>query len=146
MICFVVIGESVTSGNEGVPPLSNHHEQYRSHPWNINSWPQNKNSVLRHIIGDELITGVMVPWLYVGSCMSAFCWHVEDHFLYSVNYLHAGAKKVWYGVPSAAATDFEAAMKDALPHLFKADPNLLHRLVTHMSPNELIRRGVPVHR
>lgn len=32
--------------------------------------------------------GVMVPWLYVGSCMSAFCWHVEDHSFYSVNYLH----------------------------------------------------------
>ena len=37
---------------------------------------------------------MMVPWLYVGSCLSAFCWHVEDHALYSVNYLHMGAPKV----------------------------------------------------
>jgi hypothetical protein len=50
--------------------------------------------VLRYLIGEELITGVMVPWLYVGSCLSAFCWHVEDHALYSVNYLHLGAPKV----------------------------------------------------
>lgn len=53
-----------------------------------------QGSVLRYVMGDELITGVMVPWLYVGSCLSAFCWHVEDHALYSVNYLHLGAPKV----------------------------------------------------
>ena len=49
---------------------------------------------MRYLVGEELITGVMVPWLYVGSCLSAFCWHVEDHALYSVNYLHMGAPKV----------------------------------------------------
>ena len=53
-----------------------------------------QGSVLRYLVGEELITGVMVPWLYVGSCMSAFCWHVEDHALYSINYLHQGAPKV----------------------------------------------------
>lgn len=53
-----------------------------------------QGSVLRYYIGDELITGVMVPWLYVGSCMSAFCWHIEDHALCSINYLHMGAPKV----------------------------------------------------
>lgn len=52
-----------------------------------------QGSVLRYLVGEELITGVMVPWLYVGSCMSAFCWHVEDHALYSINYLHQGAPK-----------------------------------------------------
>lgn len=56
-----------------------------------------QGSVLRYLVGEELITGVMVPWLYVGSCLSAFCWHVEDHALYSVNYLHMGAPKVPLG-------------------------------------------------
>ena len=50
--------------------------------------------MLHYLIGDELITGVMVPWLYVGSCMSAFCWHIEDLSFYSINYLHMGAPKV----------------------------------------------------
>ncbi|GMH38533.1 hypothetical protein BSKO_06417 [Bryopsis sp. KO-2023] len=128
------------------PEVEKKIQEYAAHPWNINSWPRRYDSVLRHVEGDELITGVMVPWLYMGSCLSAFCWHVEDHFLYSVNYLHKGAKKVWYGVPGRACKDFEMAMKDALPHLFEADPNLLHRLVTHLSPRELQNRGVPVHR
>ena len=51
----------------------------------------------RYLTAEELITGVMVPWLYVGSCLSAFCWHVEDHALYSVNFLHMGAPKVGGG-------------------------------------------------
>lgn len=37
---------------------------------------------------------MQVPWLYVGSVLSAFCWHIEDHALYSVNYHHLGAPKV----------------------------------------------------
>lgn len=54
--------------------------------------------------------------------------------------------QVWYGVPASAGEQFDAAMRDAVPHLFAEDPLLLHRLVTHMSPAELRRRGVPVHR
>jgi len=88
----------------------------------------------------------MVPWVYFGSSLSAFCWHIEDHALYSVNYLHKGASKIWYGVPSSRSADFEAAMADAFPKLFKNDPSLLHRLVTHLSPVELKWRGVPVYR
>ncbi|PNH12084.1 putative lysine-specific demethylase JMJ14 [Tetrabaena socialis] len=127
-------------------PLDERGRHYACHPWNINNLPRATGSVLRYIETDELITGVMVPWLYVGSAMSAFCWHVEDHALYSINYMHAGAQKVWYGVPAHASDQFEAAMRDAVPHLFAEDPLLLHRLVTHMSPTELRRRGVPVHR
>ncbi|KAG1665572.1 hypothetical protein FOA52_000719 [Chlamydomonas sp. UWO 241] len=121
-------------------------EEYRTHAWNINCMTRSKDSVLRYVRCKELVTGVMMPWLYVGSCMSAFCWHVEDHSLYSVNYLHMGAPKIWYGVPSAAAAAFEDAMRDALPHLFEEDPMLLHRLVTMLSPSELVVRGVPVSR
>ncbi|BDA42391.1 probable lysine-specific demethylase JMJ703 at N-terminal half [Coccomyxa sp. Obi] len=119
---------------------------YSEHKWNINNMPRCKGSVLRYLVGEELITGVMVPWLYVGSCLSAFCWHVEDHALYSVNYLHMGAPKVWYGVPAHASEALEIAMRDALPHLFEHSPDLLYQLVTLVSPTQLRARGVPVHR
>ncbi|KAL4527022.1 hypothetical protein Ndes2526A_g01436 [Nannochloris sp. 'desiccata'] len=128
------------------PPSTDAEKLYAEHPWNINNMPRSKSSMLRYLLGDGLITGVMVPWLYVGSCLSAFCWHVEDHALYSVNYLHMGAPKVWYGVPADATLALEEAMKDALPHLFESNPGLLHQLVTTLSPMELKKRGVPVHR
>ena len=35
----------------------------------------------------------------MGSVLSAFCWHVEDHALYSVNYHHLGAPKVPHPPP-----------------------------------------------
>ena len=42
------------------------------------------------------VEGLTYPWLYFGALFSTFCWHVEDHFLYSVNYLHTGASKTWF--------------------------------------------------
>lgn len=121
---------------------------YRNHPWNVNNMPLAYNSLLRYVHHgkNSLISGVMVPWMYIGSCFSAFNWHVEDHALYSVNYIHFGSPKVWYSVPGDCSEQLEKAMRDALPHLFEASPSLLYELVTQLSPQELIRRGVPVYR
>lgn len=55
--------------------------------------------------------------------------HVEDHHLYSMNYMHFGASKMWYGVPGKDAIKLEAAMKKHLPNLFAEQPDLLHKLV-----------------
>lgn len=121
-------------------------DAYRSHPWNVNNISLASKSLLRYVDDDELISGVMVPWMYVGSCFSAFNWHVEDHALYSINYIHFGSPKVWYSVPGDFSEQLEAAFKDALPHLFEASPSLLHQLVTQLSPVELVKRGVPVYR
>ena len=49
-------------------------------------------------------------------------------------------------MPASAAAALEAAVRDALPDLVDAAPNLLYQLVTMVSPAELIRRGVPVRR
>jgi hypothetical protein len=75
-------------------------KHYAEHPWNVNNVPRSKNSLLRYMEVSQPITGIMVPWLYVGSCLSAFCWHVEDHALCSINYLHLGAPKVGAVMPA----------------------------------------------
>ncbi|XP_078063186.1 lysine-specific demethylase 5C-like [Mustelus asterias] len=77
-------------------------------------------------------------------CFAAFCWHIEDHWSYSINYLHWGEPKTWYGVPSYAAEQLEAVMKKLTPELFESQPDLLHQLVTIMNPNILMSHGVPV--
>lgn len=56
--------------------------------------------------------------------------HVEDHHLYSLNYLHFGDPKVWYGVPGSSASMLEETMKTNLPDLFEEQPDLLNELVS----------------
>ncbi|KAH0930373.1 hypothetical protein HID58_016100 [Brassica napus] len=112
--------------------------------WNLNNLPRLSGSLLSFERGD--ISGVLVPWVYVGMCFSTFCWHVEDHHLYSINYNHFGEPKVWYGVPGTHATSLEKAMRKHLPDLFEETPDLLHGLVTQFSPSILKDEGVPVYR
>jgi len=119
-------------------------EPYINSSWNLNNLPVLSSSVLGHINAD--ISGMKVPWMYVGMCFATFCWHNEDHWSYSINYLHWGEPKTWYGVPGSQADKFEDAMKQAAPELFQSQPDLLHQLVTIMNPNILMQSGVSVYR
>ncbi|PON55481.1 FY-rich [Parasponia andersonii] len=119
-------------------------QQYIKSGWNLNNFPRLLGSVLSYESSD--ISGVLVPWLYIGMCFSSFCWHVEDHHLYSLNYMHWGAPKMWYGVPGRDACKLEVAMRKHLPDLFEEQPDLLHKLVTQLSPSILKSEGVPVYR
>uniref|UniRef100_A0A3Q2XTK8 [histone H3]-trimethyl-L-lysine(4) demethylase n=1 Tax=Hippocampus comes TaxID=109280 RepID=A0A3Q2XTK8_HIPCM len=128
--------------NNGKRILTKEEEDYARSGWNLNVMPVLEQSLLCHINGD--ISGMKVPWLYVGMVFSAFCWHIEDHWSYSINYLHWGEPKTWYGVPSVAAERLEGVMKKLTPELFEFQPDLLHQLVTIMNPNILMAHGVPV--
>ncbi|PIA16685.1 JmjC-domain-containing protein, partial [Coemansia reversa NRRL 1564] len=117
-------------------------EDYARHPWNLNVLPFQQASLFNYIRQD--ISGMMSPWIYVGMCFSTFCWHNEDHYTYSVNYQHWGDTKTWYGVPGRHADMFEEAMRQTVPQLFEEQPDLLFQLVTMLSPDVLVRRGVDV--
>lgn len=109
--------------------------------WNINNLA---NATFLHHI-NEAVAGVTRPMMYVGMLFTNFCWHTEDNYLYSVNYVHAGQPKLWYGIPGSAADQFELAMQNKLPELFQRNPNLLHLLITQLSPQALTEAGVPVY-
>ncbi|XP_010255404.1 PREDICTED: lysine-specific demethylase 5B isoform X2 [Nelumbo nucifera] len=117
--------------------------EYCASPWNLNNLPKLQGSVLRAV--HHNIAGVMVPWLYIGMLFSSFCWHFEDHCFYSMNYLHWGEPKCWYSVPGSEAHSFEQVMKNCLPDLFDAQPDLLFQLVTMLNPSVLQENGVPVY-
>lgn len=118
-------------------------DHYSTDPWNLNVLPLDRESLFRHIKTD--ISGMTVPWLYVGMCFSTFCWHSEDHYTYSANYHHFGATKTWYGIPSSDTELFEAAMREAVPELFEQQPDLLFQLVTLLQPEKLKKAGVQVY-
>ncbi|XP_004302095.1 PREDICTED: putative lysine-specific demethylase JMJ16 [Fragaria vesca subsp. vesca] len=147
----VLYGADLETGvfGSGFPKMSRQdgstsEEQYITSGWNLNNFPRLPGSVLSYESSD--ISGVLVPWLYIGMCFSSFCWHVEDHHLYSLNYMHWGAPKLWYGIPGSEACRFEEVMRKHLPDLFEEQPDLLHKLVTQLSPSILKSNGVPVYR
>ncbi|TBU33002.1 PLU-1-like protein-domain-containing protein [Dichomitus squalens] len=133
-----------TTHGSGMPTLETHPlDPYSKDPWNLNNIPILPQSLLRYIKSD--ISGMTVPWTYVGMIFSTFCWHNEDHYTYSINYMHWGETKTWYSIPGSSAEKFEAAIKKEAPDLFEAQPDLLFQLVTLMNPQRLKEAGVEVH-
>ena len=133
-----------TTHGSGFPTIETHPtDPYSTDPWNLNVLPLDNQSLFRHIKSD--VSGMTVPWLYVGMMFSTFCWHTEDHYCYSINYQHFGATKTWYGIPGSDAAKFEAAMRNAVPELFETQPDLLFQLVTMLSPGRLLEEGVKVY-
>ncbi|KUL92420.1 hypothetical protein ZTR_02263 [Talaromyces verruculosus] len=133
-----------TTHGSGFPTVErNPLDPYSQDPWNLNVLPFYGDSLFRHIKSD--ISGMTVPWVYVGMCFSTFCWHNEDHYAYSANYQHFGATKTWYGIPGKDAEAFEEAMRQAVPELFETQPDLLFQLVTLLPPDQLKKAGVNVY-
>lgn len=122
-------------GTGFAPTTSDSDSVSTHHAWDFNELIHHPSNLLR-VVGSD-VPGLTRPWLYFGMLFSAFCWHVEDHYLGSVNYLHAGAPKTWYGVPGASADAFEDAVRVMVPGLLDAAPDLLHRLVTLVPPAAL---------
>jgi len=111
--------------------------------WNLRLFPRAPRSTLRLVDGE--ITGVTSPLLYVGMLFSTFAWHVEDHFLYSINFHHAGAPKTWYGVPSKDADRFETVAQGVLGRSSRTDaPAKLMSKNVMFSPTLLLQHGVAV--
>jgi hypothetical protein len=77
--------------------------------WNMRLAPRARGSLLQPMGRD--VAGVTTPMLYVAMLYSWFAWHVEDHELHSLNYLHFGKSKTWYGVPRDAMLAFEDAVR-----------------------------------
>lgn len=89
-------------------------------------------------------------------CFSDFLFFlmlVSTYNILSINYLHSGAPKTWYGVPGNEAPQFERV---AMYHLFasknfslEGEDRVFNRLAgktTMFRPNLLLQNGVPVYK
>ncbi|XP_050232630.1 lysine-specific demethylase JMJ13 [Mercurialis annua] len=119
--------------------------------WNLKNVSRLPKSILRLL--ETAIPGVTDPMLYIGMLFSVFAWHVEDHYLYSINYHHCGAAKTWYGIPGHAALAFEKVVRE---HVYTHDIlltdgedgafDVLLGKTTLFPPNILLEHGVPVYK
>ncbi|CAL1376209.1 unnamed protein product [Linum trigynum] len=122
-----------------------------SSKWNLKNLSRLPKSVLRLL--ENAIPGVTDPMLYIGMLFSVFAWHVEDHYLYSINYHHCGAAKTWYGIPGHAALKFEKVVREHVytHDILSADGedgafDVLLGKTTLFPPNILLENEVPVYK
>uniref|UniRef100_A0A2C9VA65 JmjC domain-containing protein n=1 Tax=Manihot esculenta TaxID=3983 RepID=A0A2C9VA65_MANES len=99
------------------------------------------------------LKGVTNPMLYIGMVYSMFAWHVEDHYLFSINYDHTGAPKTWYGVPSYAGLQFEkVVLENVYAHDILSIDNEdgvfkeIAEKTTMFPPSILLKQSVPVYK
>ncbi|KAL9999381.1 putative transcription factor & chromatin remodeling JUMONJI family [Helianthus debilis subsp. tardiflorus] len=119
--------------------------------WNLKKVARLSRSILRLL--ETTIPGVTEPMLYIGMLFSMFAWHVEDQYLYSINYHHCGAAKTWYGVPGHAALDFEKVVRQKVYNqdILSTEGedgafDVLLGKTTLFPPNVLSQHGVPVYK
>ncbi|KAL2249265.1 UNVERIFIED_CONTAM: putative lysine-specific demethylase ELF6 [Sesamum indicum] len=113
-------------------------------PWNLQVIARSPGSLTRFMPDD--IPGVTSPMIYIGMLFSWFAWHVEDHELHSLNFLHMGSAKTWYAVPADYAFNFEETIRlhgyggnaDRLVAL-----SLLGEKTTVLSPEIIVASGIP---
>ncbi|TDH67409.1 hypothetical protein CCR75_000094 [Bremia lactucae] len=115
--------------------------------WNLN----NLNTILRKID----LPGVTQSMLYFGMWRAMFAFHTEDMDLYSINYLHTGKPKFWYGVPPYAGTNklsllaanqLERAAQSMFPEKHHECHQFLRHKTSLISPARLKEFGVPFYR
>lgn len=126
-------------------------DELGSSKWNLKRLSRLPKSVLRLL--ETAIPGVTDPMLYIGMLFSMFAWHVEDHYLYSINYHHCGASKTWYGIPGHAALQFEKVVREYVytHDILSTDGedgafDVLLGKTTLFPPNILLEHGVPVYK
>ena len=71
-----------------------------------------------------------------------FGWHKEDLDLYSVNFLHHGAPKLWYSVDLDYNTQFEEFMQESFPANYRRCHEFIRHKGTLVHPNVLLEEGI----
>jgi hypothetical protein len=80
--------------------------------------------------------------LYFGQWKSMFAWHIEDVNLFSINYVHYGAPKQWYGIAPRDADKFDEVCRQLWPLESRGCRDFIRHKEFLVSPALLRSRGV----
>ena len=109
--------------------------------WNLSSLP----TMIKEKIKRKL-PGINSPYLYMGMWRAMFPWHVEDMDLYSINFLHWGAPKLWYAVPASHSGALERLAESLHPGQAMECPQFLRHKASVIAPHHLLGAKIPVTR
>lgn len=109
-------------------------------PWNL----AEIDTLLTEGLNDQKLSGVNLPYLYVGGWKTMFGWHKEDLDLYSINYLHMGAPKFWYSIDLDCSEKFENFAKKCFPDRFEKCSEYLRHKNTLIHPVVLMNNDIKV--
>lgn len=73
---------------------------------------------------------------------TACCWYRDPHGLPWIEYLHTGAKKIWYGIPDEHNNNFKEALTKMLPQYCKNKTIWLPSDTAMVPPELLVSNGV----
>lgn len=110
--------------------------EHEAGEWNL----RRLDTPLKNLPGD--VQGVNTTYLYFGSWRAMFAFHCEDYNLYSINYLHLGDAKSWYGIPTNMHTRFESVCNAYFAEERKECPEYIRHKTTVVSPSFLKQQGI----
>jgi histone demethylase JARID1 len=125
-----------------------HKKLEENHLWNFLTLYLRDKSLFRFLKENQTahLSGLTIPWMYFGMLYATFCWHVEDLYLYSVNYMHYGQPKIWYGIPHNEKEKMDNYIKREISHRKINDENIVHKLILLIDPEDLIKHGINVYK
>lgn len=92
------------------------------------------------------LEGVTSPYIYVGTWKAMFGWHKEDMDLYSINYVHTGQPKYWYGIDLTSSEDFECYVESKFRDQFKSCSEFIRHKTTLIHPENLLKNRIGIRR
>ena len=114
--------------------------QAPEYPWNLDRLDSLVNLL------PVRIGGINAPMVYFGAWRSMFGLHVEDMNLSSINYLHAGAPKLWYGIAAAHASRVQRLCASWFPDQALRCAEFLRHKNNMVAPSRFLQHHVELHR
>lgn len=113
------------------PPLYTVENETSMYPASYPYWRIDKLKSSDSIIHgtDNKIKGINTSYVYIGMEYSTFAAHTEDSGLASMNLLHSGKPKMWYGVSSANADKLEQFVTSQTPNDIDCDFIIRHKSI-----------------